>query len=291
MSIFLLKMTGNNHSSLTGISKIYIGTSGWAYGHWQQVFYPADLSAKERLGYYARYFQTVELNYSFYHLPRPATYLKWYQETPPGFIFAVKASRFITHMKRLKEVRKAWVKFLQNAFHLKEKLGPVLFQFPPGFHFRKEEINILREFLAFINSFSPAPNLPSSRPLDLRFAFEFRHKSWDDPLVYELLKKYNAAWVIADSSRYPKVKAVTSNIVYVRMHGPGAMFGSKYSGEEMGELAREIKNWQSVGLDVYVYFNNDFYGYAVENARELISLLSDQISEQGGNAFGITYFS
>ncbi len=127
--------------------------------------------------------------------------------------------------------------------------------------------------MAYINFFSPAPNLPSGGLSSLRFVFEFRHKSWDNPLVYELLKKYNAAWVVADSSRYPKVKIVTGNIVYVRMHGPGVMFGSKYSGEELGELAREIKSWQSAGLDVYVYFNNDFQGYAVENARELISLL------------------
>lgn len=286
MSIFWLKMKGNNRSSLTGKPKIYIGTSGWAYGHWQHVFYPADLPAKERLGYYARHFQTVELNYSFYHLPRPSTYLKWYQETPPGFIFAVKASRFITHVKRLKEVRGAWVKFSENALHLKEKLGPVLFQFPPGFRFGEEEFSLLREFLAFINSFSPVLNLPSGELPSLRFAFEFRHKSWDNPLVYELLKKYNTAWVIADSSRYPKVKTVTGSIVYIRMHGPEVMFGSKYSGEELEELAREIKSWQSAGLDVYVYFNNDFQGYAVENARELISLLSNQISEQGSNAFG-----
>ncbi|MEW5899538.1 MAG: DUF72 domain-containing protein [Bacillota bacterium] len=243
---------------------LYLGTSGWAYGHWRQVFYPADLPAKDRLQYYAQHFPTTEVNYSFYHLPRPSTYRKWYNETPAGFVFAVKASRFITHIKKLKEVEEAWTKFIEHALHLKEKLGPVLFQFPPGFSAQNEEIIGLREFLALINS----------RPgRKLRFAFEFRHKSWCCQQVYDLLRGYNAAWVIADSSRYPKAKAVTADFIYVRMHGPQAMFGSAYSSEELGELAREIKEWLSAGLDVYVYFNNDFHGYAIANARELTAKL------------------
>lgn len=244
--------------------KIWIGTSGWTYGHWQGVFYPAGLPAKDRLQYYARHFPTTEVNYSFYHLPRPSTYRKWYNETPAGFVFAVKASRFITHIKKLKDVQEAWAKFIESALNLQEKLGPVLFQFPPGFSAKEGEIRILREFLELI---------PSGPGRELRFAFEFRHKSWCRQLVYDLLREYNAAWVIADSARYPKAKAVTADFVYVRMHGPQAMFGSSYSAEKLSELAREIKEWSTAGRDVYVYFNNDFHGYAVANARDLMMRL------------------
>ncbi|MEW6275974.1 MAG: DUF72 domain-containing protein [Bacillota bacterium] len=256
--------------------KIWIGTSGWTYGHWQQLFYPAGLPAKERLPYYVRHFLTTEVNYSFYHLPRPSTYCKWYSETPAGFVFAVKASRFITHVKKLQGVQEAWAKFIESARHLQEKLGPVLFQFPPGFPAKDGEVQILREFLELITA-GPGRESEAGGKFgpgrELRFAFEFRHQSWCCREVYELLREYNAAWVIADSARYPKAKAVTADFVYVRMHGPQAMFGSAYSKEEINELAREVKEWSAAGLDVYVYFNNDFHGYAVANARNLMRKL------------------
>lgn len=239
-------------------ARLYIGTSGWAYGHWRQIFYPESLPAKDRLKYYARHFRTTEINYSFYHLPRPATYLKWFSETPEGFVFAVKVSRLITHVKKLGDVREAWAKFIEQALNLREKLGPLLFQFPPSFQAEGEGYQRLKDFL-------------SSKPgQNLRFAFEFRHKSWCNQQIYDLLKEHNAAWVIADSSRYPKAKSITADFVYIRMHGPKAMFSSLYSGEELDELTQEIKLWLSSGLDVYVYFNNDFHGFAIANARELV---------------------
>lgn len=254
------------------MSKLYIGTSGWVYGDWTGIFYPSDLPSKDKLKYFSQHFKTTEINYSFYHLPRPSTYQNWYNQTPKDFIFAVKASRFITHIKRLKGVREAWKTFINNALHLKEKLGPILFQFPPSFKATEENIKRLDSFLDLIKS------RPKGRPPDwnpafrqrLRFTFEFRHQTWCDEKIYDLLKKYNAAWAIADSSYYPKVEVVTADFVYLRMHGSKVLFGSKYTNKELKDLAQKIKKWLKQKLDVYIYFNNDFHGYAIENAKELL---------------------
>jgi uncharacterized protein YecE (DUF72 family) len=250
-------------------SKIYIGTSGWIYSHWDGIFYPEDLPSQNKLKYYSSYFKTAEINYSFYHLPRPGTYQKWYAETPADFIFSLKASRFITHIKRLSGVKEAWRQFLKNALYLKEKLGPILFQFPPSFKATSENFKRLEKFLKDV---SQKDQINKSTPvylLILRFAFEFRHKSWCDEKIYQLLKKYNAAWVIADSPRYPKAEEVTADFVYIRMHGSKVLFGSKYTKKELSSLAQKIKNWLKQKLDVYCYFNNDAMGYAVENAKTL----------------------
>mgnify|MGYP005850835745 CR=1 FL=1 len=197
-------------------NRLFVGTSGWVYSHWEGIFYPKDLPAKDKLKYFSRHFKTAEINYSFYHLPRKKTYQNWYNQTPEDFLFAVKASRFITHIKRLQGVhpvksakggakqfngvKEAWKQFIENALYLKEKLGPILFQFPPTFKATTKTINLLKDFL----------KLTEARPLSVlrgsilcRRAFEFRHKSWCDKKIYNLLKKHNAAWVIADSPRYP----------------------------------------------------------------------------------------
>ena len=248
------------------VKNLYIGTSGWVYGHWDGIFYPEDLPSKDKLKYFSQHFKTVEINYSFYHLPRPSTYQNWYNQTPEDFLFAVKSSRFITHIKRLQGVKEAWKTFIENALNLKEKLGPILFQFPPSFRVTEENIKSLIEFLKLLS-------LDRSRAsISLRFAFEFRHKSWCDQKVYKLLKKYNAAWVIADSPRYPRVDEVTADFVYIRMHGSKVMFSSNYTKKELSSLSQKIKKYLRQGLDVYVYFNNDAYGYAIENAKELLKI-------------------
>ena len=243
--------------------KLFIGTSGWVYGHWEGVFYPEGLPSKDKLKYFSQHFKTAEINYSFYHLPRPTTYQNWYNQTPEDFLFAVKASRFITHIKRLQGVKEAWEQFIENALNLKEKLGPILFQFPPSFKATPETIKRLEDFLKFI-----CLNFEFKH---LRLAFEFRHKSWCDKKVYNLLKKYNVAWVIADSPSYPKAEAITCDFVYVRMHGSKVLFASKYTKKELSSLAQKIKKWLKTA-DVYIYFNNDAYGYAIENAKELLRL-------------------
>jgi uncharacterized protein YecE (DUF72 family) len=243
--------------------RLYIGTSGWIYGDWIGIFYPEDLRSKDRLKYFSSHFNTTEINYSFYHLPKPTTYENWYNQTNKNFVFAVKTSRYITHIKRLIGVKDAWKVFLKNTLHLKDKLGPVLFQFPPSFKASDENIKRLKELLKLINK------------AKIRFAFEFRHKSWCGEAVYDILKRFNIAWVIADSPNYPKAEAITANFAYIRMHGSRALFSSKYTHEELQTLAQKIKVWLKKGVDTYVYFNNDFHGYAVQDAKVLLNLLAN----------------
>jgi uncharacterized protein YecE (DUF72 family) len=246
--------------------KLYIGTSGWIYRHWDGIFYPKDLSSKDKLRYFSQYFKTAEINYSFYRLPQPAAYQNWYSQTPADFVFSVKASRFITHIKRLQDIKSAWKQFLKNALYLKEKLGPILFQLPPSFQANQENIKKLEEFLKFITkTLKPKFSTP-------KFAFEFRHQSWCNKNIYNLFKKHNTAWVIADSPRYPKAEIVTANFVYIRMHGSRVLFGSKYTKKELKALSQKIKKRLNQKLDVYVYFNNDAYGHAVKNAKDLLKL-------------------
>ena len=247
------------------MAKLYIGTSGWVYPHWKGIFYPKGLSAKNRLRYFSQQFKTVEVNYSFYHLPRSKTYQNWYKQTPKDFLFSVKASRFITHIKRLKNVSDSWEKFFNNALYLKEKLGLVLFQFPSSFRATDENITRLEGFLNVITA--DFKELSHTSP---RYSFEFRDRSWITNRIYTLFRKYNIAWVIADSPFYPKSEVVTADFVYLRMHGSKIMFSSSYTKEELIILAEKIKEWLKNGLDVYCYFNNDAMGYAVENAKELI---------------------
>lgn len=241
--------------------KIFIGTSGWIYSHWNGIFYPEKLSLKEKLLFYSKHFRTTEINYSFYHLPRKRTFKNWYNITPKNFIFSVKGSRFITHIKRLKDIKEPLKNFIENAKELKEKLGPILFQFPPSFKKEREETERFKKFLELIKKYK------------LSFAFEFRHKSWFQEKIYNLLRKYNSALVIADSSRYPKAEICTTDFVYFRFHGPGSLFSSKYSKEQLEKFAQLIKKFLKEKKDIFCYFNNDFSGFAIENAKELIKLL------------------
>ena len=252
------------------MGKLFIGTSGWVYSHWDGIFYPEDLPSKDKLKHFSKFFKTTEINYSFYHLPRPSTYQNWYNQTPADFIFAVKASRFITHIKRLSGVKEAWKQFLENALYLKEKLGPILFQFPPSFRATSENIKRLEDFLKILRGRTSIKGGSTSK--NLKYAMEFRHKSWCDEKIYDLLKKYNVAWVIADSPSYPKAEVVTADFIYIRMHGSKVLFASKYTNEELEDLAQKIKKWLKQKIDVYCYFNNDAYGYAIKNAKELLEL-------------------
>lgn len=245
--------------------KISVGTSGWVYPHWEGIFYPKELSSKDKLKYYSKHFKTAEVNYSFYHLPKPSTYKNWYSQTPGDFLFSVKASRFITHIKRLKGVKRAWKMFIKNTLGVKEKLGPILFQFSPSFKATEENIKRLRELFSEL--------LREQFSKNLRFAFEFRDKSWCNKKIYNLLKKYNSAWVIADSPNYPKAETLTADFVYVRMHGSKVLFSSKYTKKELEDLTKKIRKWLKQNKDVYVYFNNDAFGHAIENAKTLEALL------------------
>jgi uncharacterized protein YecE (DUF72 family) len=244
-------------------SQLRIGTSGWNYPDWRETFYPSGLSSKKYLEFYAEHFDTTEVNYSFYHLPRPTTYQNWASQTPSGFVFAVKASRYITHIKRLAGVSEEWLTFLSNASALGEKLGPVLLQFPPSF---KSDKDSLSGFLAATRE--------RAESRSVKLALEFRHASWFDPDICELLRDFQTALVIAHSERYPQAPYVPSApFVYLRFHGPGQLFASCYSEEELKQWARKIKRWLSDGRAVYAYFNNDFHGHALANARVLAALV------------------
>lgn len=240
----------------SNMAKVFVGTSGWIYGHWDGVFYPQGLPYKEKLEYFAKRFKTTEINYSFYHLPRPATFRNWARRVPQGFVFSVKASRFITHIKRLKGVKEPTDTFIKNAESLGKKLGPILFQFPPSF---KADLKRLEAFLKIL-------------PKKHRFAFEFRHPSWFCEEVYKLLKKYRTALCIADSPGYPKEIKATAGFVYIRMHGSKKLFSSEYTPKELQEWAGIIKAFLKQKKDVFVYFNNDAAGFAVKNATQLLKM-------------------
>jgi len=240
--------------------KVFIGTSGYIYPHWEGIFYPKNWPKSKKLEYYCQHFDTVELNNTFYRLPGEKAFEGWYKRSPKNFIFSVKVSRFITHVKKLVDCKEPWKIFLKRALILKEKLGPLLFQLPP---FLKADSEKLEDFGKMILKESPKGS---------RFAFEFRNESWCNEKIYQILKKFNFAWVVADSPFWPKVYQVTADFVYVRMHGSKILFGSKYTKKELEDLAQKIKKWKKQNLDVYVYFNNDAYGYAVEDAKELLKL-------------------
>jgi len=239
----------------------YIGTSGWIYSDWERKFYPRDLPSSEKLKYFSQYFNTTEINYSFYHLPRPQTFQKWYSQTPKAFIFSVKVSRFITHIKRMKGIKNSWERFYKNALFLKDKLGPFLFQFPPSFKKTEDTLGRIRDFL------------DSMKKVSLRIAFEFRNKSWIDKKFYKFLEKYNVAWVISDSSCYPRDIISTADFVYLRFHGPKELFGSSYTLSELKKWSSLLKKYLSQGKDIFCYFNNDFHAYAIFNAKTLKNLL------------------
>ncbi len=245
------------------MARILIGTSGWTYASWRGSFYPADLPSRSYLQFYARRFITTEVNYSFYHLPRPATYEKWAAQVPDGFVFAIKASRLITHARRLVDVDEPWRLFVRNARSLGPHLGPILCQFPPSVRCNRAR---LEDFLKMAKQAAPTS-------VPLRVVFEFRHASWFTTDVYRLLQQYDAALCIADSPRYPREDVRTASFIYLRFHGRTKLFASSYSKAELAKEAKQIRRYLHAGLDVYAYFNNDAEGHAVANARTLLALL------------------
>lgn len=238
-----------------------IGTSGYAYSAWRRRFYPPDLPASRWLSYYAAHFPTVELNRPFYRLPTAETFAAWRAAVPPGFVFAVKVSRFFTHLKRLKDPDIHLRLFLERARRLGPTLGPLLFQLPPRFHADLDRLDGLLRALA-----------RQRLVRGVRAALEVRHPSWLIPEVQARLRRANVALCLHDSPRQPVEDAVTADFVYVRRHGLGRPRHNTYPESRLREDAARIAAWARRRLDVYVYFNNDERGYAVANARRLIEL-------------------
>jgi uncharacterized protein YecE (DUF72 family) len=209
----------------------------------------------------------VELNVSFYRLPSKEVFQGWYRRTPRRFNFAVKGSRFITHTKRLKECREPVSLFFDHASLLKEKLGVVLWQLPPRFKFEKER---LEEFCVLLST------LPRSKKI--RHAFEFRDETWLCNEAFRTLEEFNFAFCIAHGSGHPFTDRVTSDFVYLRLHGDDVLYGTDYSDKELKGWAAKIEGWKRKGKVVFVYFNNDAYGFAVKNALALKKVLSAEPS-------------
>jgi len=235
---------------------IKIGTSGWTYPHWKGPFYPEKHSKSRWLEYYTGHFDTVELNATFYRLPKTETFEKWRQRTPASFLWSLKASRYLTHVRRLKNPGEPLNRFYNAIKGLGTRLGPILFQLPPGLNF---DPDLLQNFI---------DHLDTSRS----HAIEVRHASWLNDIFFHNLETHNIAFCISDTAgRFPYSETVTADFVYIRLHGSKILYRSLYTEEELAIWAEKIKGWKR---KTFVYFDNDFECYAVHNARRLKELLS-----------------
>ncbi|SMB78089.1 DUF72 domain-containing protein [Deinococcus hopiensis] len=293
-----------NPSDISPAGRVIVGTSGWTYRHWRGVFYPDGLVQRRELEYLAGQFETVELNGSFYSLQTPETYARWAAQVPPGFLFAVKGGRFVTHMKKLRNVRAPLANFFASGLlRLEEHLGPILWQLPERLRFDPE---LLEEFLALLpSSTGAAAQLAEEhdahldgrawteveRDVPLRYALEVRHASFLTPDLAPLLRRYGVALVVADAAGvFPLVEEITAEFIYVRLHGSRELYRSKYEPSELERWAQRIQAWlrgrqleDAVRLttelvperprDVYVYFDNDIGAHAPFDALFLNTLI------------------
>jgi len=286
---------------VSGTGTVRIGISGWTYAPWRGNFYPSGLLHADELSYASRQVDTIEINGTFYGLQRPDAFARWYDETPEGFVFAVKGPRFITHIRRLREVETPLANFFASGvLRLEEKLGPVLWQFPASFRFSAERLD---HFLALLPHDTEAAAALAEHRSDwlaerawaktqhrreLRHAIEIRHQSFLDPAFVALLHRHRVALVFADSVAWPYAEDVTADFVYLRLHGSEELYASGYSDEALDHFAARIKLW-AVGLqpndarraapdadppdqvprDVYAYFDNDAKVRAPVDARSL----------------------
>lgn len=237
--------------------RIRIGTSGWSYDHWQGGVYPRDLPADERLSFYLQRFDSVEINNSFYSLPARETLREWRDTVPADFLFAAKASRYITHMKKLKDPEESTRRFFSRISDLGDKLGPILFQLPPRWHF---DAGRLAEFLDVLDR-------------DHRFALEFRDHSWHTDETLQLLRDHGAAFCIFDLAGFTSPKELTADFTYLRLHGPDGAYQGSYDDKALAGWAGALSSWTDMGTDVFCYFDNDENGYAARNALRLREML------------------
>lgn len=286
----------------------YIGISGWRYAPWRGKFYPPGLARRRELDYAASELPSIEINGSFYALQRPASYAAWYAATPPGFVFAVKGNRYLTHMLRLRDIDRPLANVLASGlFELREKLGPMLWQFPPNLAFEAERFERFLSLLPHDTdagralamgyearmegrvSLDPGPKRP------MRHAVEIRHESFRDPAFIALLRKYKVALVVADTAgRWPRIEDVTADFVYMRLHGDKELYASGYDDDAIARWADRIRAWRDggqpedaclvsdkaprkrAGRDVYCYFDNDIKVHAPFDAQRLIAALKTE---------------
>lgn len=268
------------------MGRVLVGISGWNYPSWRGAFYPKGLPRQAELAYAASQFCSVEVNASFYRLQKPETYLRWSGQTPPDFVFAVKGSRYITHIKRLHS-DVAVANFLASGvLALGDKLGPLLWQLPASTSFDED---VLRQFVSRLpRSTAEAAVLAAAhddrlkdrtwlavaRSTPLRHAIEVRHESFRDERFYAVLREHNVALVVADSAgHFPQLEADTADFSYVRLHGAEELYASGYDDETLRKWSERIVAWNAPGHDVFVYFDNDSLGHAPFDAQRLAAML------------------
>ena len=298
--------------------RIHVGVSGWRYAPWRGAFYPDGLRQDDELAYAAHRLPTIELNGSFYSLQRPTSYAAWYAATPPGFVFSVKAPRYLTHVLRLRDVGSALANFFASGvFELREKFGPVLWQLPPFFRF---DAALIEDFLAALPQDTGAAQtiarthdarmtgramltIDTVRPL--RHALEVRHASFIDAHFIELLRRYRVALVVADTGgRWPELLDVTADFVYLRLHGATELYQSRYTEAELARWASRLRAWSAgeeqaggqrasevappaAPRDVFCYFDNTDKLHAPDNARALLQLVGVDWAPPGGPQIGV----
>jgi uncharacterized protein YecE (DUF72 family) len=287
------------------MGQIRIGISGWRYAGWRGVFYPEDLAQSRELAFASSVLPTIEINGSFYSLQRPQNYQNWYDATPPGFVFAHKGNRFITHIKRLRDPEKPLANVLASGvLLLREKLGPFLWQFPPNFKFNAD---LVEHFFSLLphdtekaldiacgheKRMNGRAALEIDRKRPMRHAMEIRNDTFNDPDFVKLLRKYDVALVVADTAgKWPDFEDVTADFMYVRLHGQEQLYASGYTDEALQRWAKRIDAWavgsqvddarlivqgpppKSAGRDVYCYFDNDIKVHAPFDAHKLAGLV------------------
>jgi len=238
-------------------SRLKIGTSGWSYIHWKGKFYPLDIPSTKWLTFYSQHFNTVEINSTFYRMPREKTVIFWQANVPEGFLFSVKMNRKITHIKRLKSVEEILKNFFTLCDMFRANLGPILVQLPPGL---KMDFSLLNDFLEFI-------------PKAYTLAIEFRNKTWFEDRIFDLLRSKNVIFCWHDYGSVKVPPIVTANSLYIRMHGPSGRYAGSYTDDALKELIKSIQECQIKG-SIYIYFNNDIGGHAIENAKRLLEFLT-----------------
>jgi uncharacterized protein YecE (DUF72 family) len=244
-------------------ARCWIGTSGWSYKHWRGPFYPSGMSkGAEQLRFYVERFDTVEVNGTFYRLIEVDTFRRWRDATPPDFVFACKGSRYLTHMKRLKEAGQGIGRFFERVDALADKLGPIVFQLPGRFKPDRERLE------GFLAALPPAH----------RYAFEFRDPAWFEPEILELLAQRNVALCLYEFNGQEAPLEVTADFVYIRLHGPEGPYQGSYGDAALRAWAKRINAWAEQGLDVYCYFDNDDRGYAPQNALRLREILPSRVT-------------
>jgi len=246
---------------------ILAGTSGWSYNHWVKRFYPEGLDKKEWFSYYTQYFNTVELNMSFYRYPFPNMLKGWKNKMPDNFKMTFKANRQITHYKKFHEVEEELNKFYGMTKNLQGNTGCILFQTPPSFQCDEGNFRLMLKFMDLLNR-------------SFNNVIEFRHPSWWNRDVVKLLKAHNVSFCSVSGLDMPPEVVISANFGYFRFHGPGKPYASEYSEEQLVSWADTIsqKAKQNSLKEVYCYFNNDYFGYAVENAKRMDELLKERLN-------------